>query len=48
MVIADAVNLIIHVNREWNAVETITASATAKAARVVRLSHCLQDLQSEH
>ena len=47
MKVVDAVDLVIEVDGEGDAVQALVAHAAAEAARVVRLSHRLEYLERE-
>lgn len=44
MIIVHAVNLVVDIDREWNAIKAFIAHATSEASRVIRFSHCVQNL----
>jgi hypothetical protein len=47
VVIVDAVDLIVDINRERNAVEALIAHATPEAARMIGFAHRLQYLRKD-
>lgn len=48
MIIIDAVNLIINVDSERNAIQTFVAHTTPETTRMVRFAHGLQYLKGKH
>lgn len=47
VVVVDAINFIVNIDREGHSVEAFVAHATAEAAWVIRFAHCVQDLLIE-
>lgn len=47
VVVVDAINFVVNVDREGHSVEAFVAHATAEAAGVIRFAHRVQDLSNE-
>lgn len=45
VIVVDAIDLVVHINCEWNAVEALVADTTAEASRMIRFSHRLKNLK---
>lgn len=44
VIIVNAIDFIVQIHSEWNAIEAIVANATAKASGMIGFSHGMQDL----
>lgn len=47
MIVVDAINFIVDIDRERDAIKTFVANATAKASRMIRLAHGVKNLKTE-
>ena len=47
MIIIDAINLVVYINSKWNAIKALVANTATEAARMIRFSHGMQNLEEE-